>query len=499
MSSKPWLLSRRMVLRGASGVALSVPLLEAMFPNDRAAAQDRSTPRLFVKQFPHGFPSPNRQSRSLPWCNTRTERTTCAGGVNRFHSAFPDGYVKYAVDHFFEQAAPNVRAKSFVVGKTQKHYFKGTNGGNHTGEWNGLLYGGPVLERGERGMRQLQHGETFDQRIAREYGLDSLSGAMEFGRDDYHPRQTHLSYREDGSRVDAHFQPSTMFTQVVGREISRDPTEARARLERDGWVMDQVLEQTRRLQSRVGQGDRDRLDRFYTAVHEIEQDFATRREALADQGPADRCEAGFPEPGRHGDAPYDRSINFFRKYNDFMRVFKLAMQCDTHRVFTFSAGGTGTGLRVPEELREDGSETSWHAVSHWQRQGAGGTELPAGRAIANYNTYRRMGLRQLELFLELAEELDGMVQGNGRTILEDSLMLITSEMIEGQTHFADYVPVFFAGGAGGQVEAQGLAGRRFHCDGVRAPQPRLANVWLSIIRLFGIDQDSYSTSNGFVF
>jgi Protein of unknown function (DUF1552) len=111
----------------------------------------------------------------------------------------------------------------------------------------------------------------------------------------------------------------------------------------------------------------------------------------------------------------------------YMEMMVMAMKCDLTRVATFSFGDSGATILIP------GLKTNadWHGCQH-------GYKWEEDNPIARAWFSRKM----VTLIKKLAAEPDV----DGRTLLDNTLIYLTSDMGEGAGHTNERTPIILAGG-----------------------------------------------------
>ena len=223
-------IDRRTFLRGA-GVALSLPLLDAMCPARAAsAAAERLRQRLVLIDLGFGLHAPNLfPEKSGP----DYEMTPYLDVLKEFRDDFTiiSGTSHPDVDggHF--------AAKSFLTAapKPTSANFKNTI--------------------------------SLDQLAAEQIGLETrfsyLALSLMPGRS--------ISYSRSGVEIPSESRPSKLFARLF---LEGKPDEKQRQMQRlkDGQsVMDAVLDKARRMQKRLGAADRDKLDQYFTSVRATEE------------------------------------------------------------------------------------------------------------------------------------------------------------------------------------------------------------------------------------
>lgn len=122
----------------------------------------------------------------------------------------------------------------------------------------------------------------------------------------------------------------------------------------------------------------------------------------------------------------------------FMEMIVLSMKCDLTRVATFSYGDSGAVIMIPGLTHN----ADWHGCQHGYRN-----ELDNPIARAWFSSH------MVSLMKRLAEEPDT----DGRTMLDNTLIYLTSDMGDGSAHDNKRMPIVLAGGLvrGGQAVDMG--------------------------------------------
>lgn len=181
-------------------------------------------------------------------------------------------------------------------------------------------------------------------------------------------------------------------------------------------VLDHVLDQVNTLSARVSPTDKAKLDEYTTGVRDLE----VRIAALDSQV----CIPG-EEPPLDWDFPLQVEL-----LSDLMA---LAFECDMTRLITFMLNNGGTGRSYPFI----GVPRSHHEISHHN-------DDPAN--LADLYTIESW---EVEQFGYLVSKLKGITDADGSRAIDNTLMLFSSEIQDGNTHFHGDMPVLLAGAGGG--------------------------------------------------
>ena len=154
-------------------------------------------------------------------------------------------------------------------------------------------------------------------------------------------------------------------------------------------------------------------------------------------------------------------------------LLALAFEGDITRSATFMLGRDLSGSSFPES----GFTGGWHGSSHHG-------DKPEN--IANYAKMNRYHVQHLANFVE---KLKNMPEGDG-TVLDHILIYKGSNMGNSHRHAHIKVPVILVGGIDGTFKGN----RHMRFPG-RHTQ-KTSNMLLSILHMFGIEQDAIGQSSG---
>jgi hypothetical protein len=316
----------------------------------------------------------------------------------------------------------------------------------------GFLSGAHPL--GEEGNNTFA-GPSLDQVVAQAIGGETLFRSIEFGA---YPGGG-LSYNGPNSQNPPEASPLALFERLFGggfvapgEDFVPNPRWALRQS-----VLDVVKAQMDRLSARVGASDRARLDQHLSGIRDIET-----RLARLQEGPADFAACVRPdEPGPEPD-PADLLLR-----NDLLcRLVAMALACDQVRVFSNQFTHPLHNFVFP------GAPSGHHQLTH---------DEPAPYPSTHAGVLTHMeGLRgQIEALLAVPE-------GDG-TLLDNMVLLATSEVSFGRTHAIDRWPLVLAGGCQGTLK-EGLH--------VHAATPQNAStVVLSVLRALDMLVESWGTED----
>jgi hypothetical protein len=400
-------LSRRTVLRGG-GLALSLPLLEAMLP--KASAQAIATPRRILFEF-----------------KANGDQT-----ARRFTST---GETTFAFDEFLAPLEP-YRSELLILNKLNRRY--GQLGEKRS---DGHQQGGASLAPLESGEGSYPIGGAEGKTIGYVLGP---SADYELGERALKQTPTlkyrHLVYRvgqknNDIWNMHSHagpvgtqnpVQPETDPYAAYARifAFSSDDEAVKAEIEKrllkKQSALDLVLEEAGSLQSKLGTGDRARIQQHMDALRDIER-------TLSGGNGAAGC-VPF-ELGEKLD-PY-KDDNHQAIGELFQKISVLAFACDLTRSINFNWSGN-TSNRVYRNL---GHEEGHHDISHNSDDAA-------------FVKIRAIHKHLWSMSTKLYDALKAVPEAGG-TLWDNTLVVHWNELGQGDSHSENDALVVFAGGAGG--------------------------------------------------
>lgn len=248
--------------------------------------------------------------------------------------------------------------------------------------------------------------------------------------------------------------PQVAFDRLFGGGDQGLDAEARARraIYRTS-VLDEVKEGVDRLRTRVATDDAHRLDEYLTGVREVERRISSLGACGTEQTLPDEITLQ-----EHPDILLDLAV--------------AAFECDLTRYVTFMLGNAGSN-HVYNFL--DGVRGAHHELSHHQN------------LEANLDQLAVIDRWEVERFSRLLGRLSQSTAGADR-LLDHTIVVMSSEISDGNRHNHDHLPVIVAGGAKtGAV----LGGRHLSVDDTTP----IANLYTSLLGAVGIDE-TFSDASG---
>jgi len=377
-------LNRRHFLRGA-GVALGLPLLDAMMPAHLRAAANPVPRRFFgicnnlgllpEKFFPAAETTGSNYQLSpyLEHLAEHRQHFTAFSGV--WH---PDVDGGHPADNCFLTAAPHPG-----------------NGG-------------------------FRNTISLDQFAAERLGNQTRFPSLTLGVN-VQQGQRSLSWTRGGVLIPSEEKASVLFKRLFITGSKEEIQSQMRRLSLGQSIMDTVADQTRTLEKNIGPTDRARLDQYLTGVRDLEH-------RLADASEWEQR----PKPVVKDAPPVDPTDP--RAYMEKVRLMydmaRLSFETDSTRFIALLLDSVNSpAITVDGEPTDDG----YHNLSHH------------GKNAAKLSQLEKIDRGHMKLLAQLFNDLQARSEG-GETLLDRTMILYGSNMGNANTHVTTNLPVLFAGG-----------------------------------------------------
>jgi len=293
---------------------------------------------------------------------------------------------------------------------------------------------------------------SVDQLAAKTVGLETRVPSLALACEG-----SGISWTRSGAMVPSANYPASVFSQLFV-EGSAEETEAlRRRLRHGQSILDQVRDQVKELKPAVGAADREKVDEYLTSVRELEQRLAQAEEWS--KKPKPKVDAKPPQNPQNG-------ADFIGKARLWFDLTHLAFQTDSTRLVTILLLGTSS---VPPI---NGVSVGHHDLSH---HGQDPKKLDHLKTV------------ELELMKAMGEFLTKLkeTKEDGGSLLDRSMVFLSSNLGNASSHATTNMPVLFAGG--GFKHGQHLA------FDPQSPPP-LCNLYVQMLRRLGVDTSSFGSA-----
>lgn len=447
---KPLRLSRRALLRGA-GVSLALPWLEIM-ESKAQGAPDTALPRVIFIYFPTGY-------KSGEWVPNKT----------------PGKYADYALPNIAKALEPFKKKLTLITGMSNDPAAVGNGGDGIHARGTGCFLTNEVLQMGGFGS-----GISADQVIAKQNGSKFCIPSLTLGIPDEKPPTfaedgygsvyyNNISFTGPKANVQKENKPKDLFDRLTkcggfggGGSAEPDP----ALLERAAFekqVMSSVSAEAKRLMDCVGQQDRLRLQQYYDSVAELERRFQEPTGMPASAG----CDSPAAPPANGG--------SFFANSKLMMDTALVALKCGITPVASLMLDGAFSHRDYG--LTDIDNVDYVHGLSHGEIAGT----------AADHPRWVKITTHFFEHFTYLLQQMGAVNEGSG-TMLDNSIVYISSEFGDGNAHSIKQLPILIAGTGGGRL----TTGQQIAVEN-NTPS---ANAILDVMRAAGVDKTSHGNSTG---
>jgi len=437
-------LSRRTVLKGV-GVTMALPFLEAMVP---ARSVFGATPgkklRLVAIEMVHG--SAGSTALGIK------KNLWAPSAVGRDFDLSPTSLVSLQPYRDYVTIVSNTdvrNAEAFTAPEIGGDHFRSS-----------AVFLTQTHPKQTQGS-DVRAGTSLDQIYARQFGQETPIPSMQLcienvdqaGGCSYGYSCTYtdsISWASPIEPLPMVRDPRVVFDQLFG--VGATPQERAERRSEDRSILDWLGTATARLKKDLGAADRARLSQYLEEVREIERRIQ-RVEAKNSSG----------EPRELPEAPVGVPDSFSEHVKLMFDLQALAFASDVTRVFALKLGRDASNRVYPES----GFKGAFHSASHH------------GEREDRIVDFQKINTYHVSMVPYLLEKLKSTPDGDGSTLLDNSVIIYGSPMGDSNLHNHKRCPIFIAGHAGGRLKG-GLH--------LRAPDGTpMANLMLSVMHKLGVD------------
>lgn len=409
--------SRRSFLRG-TGVSLALPFLDAMWPQSRAAAATAASPE-----------------RMVAIC-------TSLGiyGPAFFPKEAGRGYTSTPYLDMMKDHRENLTVFSGISHPEQS----GADGHSSEMTW--------LTSARHPGLTGFTNTISLDQYIAEKIGDQTRYPSLIMGTNN-----VSQSYTRSGVMIPAETRPSQMFAKLFTSGKPWEVQEQMRKLREGRSIMDTVSAEAKRMSSRVGQADRDKLDEYFTSVRDMERKLAKSEDWI--QKPKPVVDAKAP-------SDIDENADIIGRMQLLFELVPLALQTDSTRLITILVQGRGD---VPPVA---GVNIDHHNLSHH------------GQDPEKIRQLELVEKAEMAACNKLLTALKQKTEGD-TPLLDNTMVLFGSNLGNANSHDWRNLPLLLAGG--GFKHGQHL----MFDEKNNVP---MSNLFVQMMQRMGVEADSFGTS-----
>ncbi|WP_052572970.1 DUF1552 domain-containing protein [Haloferula sp. BvORR071] len=459
IQSQKWLMPRRSFLRGA-GATLALPLLDAMQPL-MAASKGGSLPiRIALLYMPNGV---------------RSDRWT------------PDGKGRnFTLSPILSPLEKHKQELLILTGLQNKASFTGDGHYVKTGGW---LTGTTITKT--TGSDIAAGATSMDQIAAQQIGRDSKLPSLELGTEpvatgiDTNVNYTrlyasHIAWKTSTVPLPCEINPRVAFDRLFRGRSKGGEKQASD----DKSVLDLVSTDAKRLQSKLGQADKSKLDQYLESIREVERRIEAEAATLGagENLPPEllkqldeldkRISKGMGKASREEELNSRPRFDHAEHCRIMMDLMVLAFWSDSTRVSTFMFGNDVTGRNFSFL---EGVNGGHHDLSHHSND------------INKLDQYEKINRWHVEQYAYMLDRMKELKEGDSN-LLERSMVGFGSPIRDGNSHDPHNVPIVIAGGS--------KAGLNNGSHEVYDQGTPLCALWLGMLEKAGVKVKDLGDANG---
>jgi hypothetical protein len=442
-----------MVLRGAAGALISLPLLEAMAPFRARADVTPAPKRLVFVHLPNGY----RHSSAYAVGGSGTQYT------------LPAVLAPLSIH----------QKKLTVIANLDNGIAVAAGVDHHAGGTAGLLTAYPCQQNGAA----VTNGTSVDQVYAQSVGaatpIASLPlGTMTYSNYSVMPTLAANVSWQGGMPLAKEIDAQRLWNRLFGMLVLSPEELARQRAHKQS-VLDGATSDANALRKKLGQADRDKLDQYLSGVSALEKKIFTNSTCIVPPP----TQPGFLT--NDGGASVVSTTGVSAHVDTMFDLVAHAFACDLTRSVSF--------------MLPDGGFTNWqflgfsdqhHALTH----DADNPTVDPSCNLTNAQKIDAICTWQAQRVAHLLTALDAIQDVDGKTLLDNTLVFVSSDVGDAAYHAHDTMPVLLAGGAGTVTKMGEYIVAGAGDQGPKGQQP-FANLFLSMLAFAGVHEQTFGASS----
>ncbi len=304
---------------------------------------------------------------------------------------------------------------------------------------------------------QPQRLHTLDQLLGERIGQTTRFPSLLLGNGG-------VSWSRAGIKLPTDSDPARVFAKLFLDDNPQQKQQTRQVFDENASILDVVRQDAKRLNARLAQADKDKLDQFLTAIREVERKLKRQAEWIDIAKPkvSDKVIRG-------GDD--DTIVDLEYPYNTSVMYDLMVIALQTKSTNVICYGHPGGNRLFPF----DGISLGYHSLTHH------GKRPDLLKELTIIETFYAA---QFSRFLTKLKETP---DSNGQSLLESTVVLFGSGMGNASSHSSRNLPIMVGGG--------GLRGGNHHRFERHGRDGRaLSDLFVTILQQLGLEQDAFSTS-----
>lgn len=228
-------------------------------------------------------------------------------------------------------------------------------------------------------------------------------------------------------------------------------------------VLSAVADQRQALMAQASVADRRKLDQYYTALRQTEEQLANQLQRPAK---AEACRI----PVKPSDPPRSGQVDIVNRNSKLMAdLTAMALACNQTKIFNVVHSSATSETYLP------GDTSIYHSHTH---------DEPIDAKLGYQVISDKLATQSYLGYADFLHALEAVKEGDG-TLLDNCVVLGFSDTGNAKTHSTENIPMFIGGGAGGRHKAG-------HVVGNGAPVSRVS---LTVQQLVGLPVGEYGVGS----
>ncbi|MDA7916141.1 DUF1552 domain-containing protein [Verrucomicrobia bacterium] len=263
------------------------------------------------------------------------------------------------------------------------------------------------------GLAGFRNTISIDQLIAQKVGIQTRVPNLVLTN-----RGDSLSWTTSGVAVPGERSPAKLFKQLFVEGTIVEKNEQTRKLQRGRSILDTVLGEAKNLHRELGHRDQEKMDEYLTSVRDLEVRLQQSEGWV--HRPKPKVEASQPRD-------VDDKLMIIEQTKLMYDLITLALQTDSTRTVTYALGGMNAAPKIT------GVSNDWHQLSHHGRD---------QEKIDELKLIEEAEFGALNYFLGNLKSR----QEEGGTLLDNTMVLMGSNLGNASSHSWRNLPLLLAGG-----------------------------------------------------